>query len=105
MENVHYDTMISDWSHLLLLRIIRYPKPEVSGSACTSTYGIRKGYLLCRLLCWFSPQTSCNTGKQQSPTGSKIKMGKVRIISTVKDNEPAAGRPGRKFVVMNYIKL
>lgn len=56
---------------------------SVSGSACTSTYGIRKAYLLCRLLCWFWPQTSYNTGRQRSPTESENKMGKVRMLSSV----------------------
>lgn len=61
-----------------LFDILYHQEQEVNiriWSACTTTYRIRKAYLLCRLLCWFSPQTSYNKGRQRSPTESKIKIG------------------------------
>lgn len=78
---------------------------SVSGSACTSTYGIRKAYLLCRLLCWFWPQTSYNTDRQRSPTESENKMGKVRMLSSVNGTGHLWGQTGTKCMVTNSNKL
>lgn len=49
-----------------------YVSPGTGGThQYCSGYRIRRAYLLCRLLCWSWPQTSCSTGIQRSPTGNK----------------------------------
>lgn len=46
------------------------------------SHRIRKAYLLCRQLCWFWPQTSCNTGIQRSPTENKKRMENYHVNIT-----------------------
>lgn len=77
---LHRKPVRGERTYLLSHNMVIWYLTSASQSACTRIYRIRKAYLLCRLLCWFWPQTSYNTGRQRSPTEIKIKMGKVRTL-------------------------